>query len=137
MPYQIRIKMETLTLKKLTADQVRNHRASEYNRYEWIKMLDRALKFDPEAEFYEQPADEHFSYDRLYMTYTMPGEGFKVLNDFSYSGGLTNRAWSAVLIKETGEFEVVRLGITNDKQGRKALAEITKINPAVIFTTSI
>jgi hypothetical protein len=47
------------------------------------------LKGYKDVVFYIAPKDEHYSYDRYFVEYTLP-EGLRLFSDFGYSGSITN-----------------------------------------------
>ena len=60
-----------VTVTPLTIDELRNNKASEYNRSEWNKKIDLYAKDGKKAQFYIKPADNVFSYDRFYVLHTI------------------------------------------------------------------
>lgn len=78
--------------KLMTADEVKADEMKEYNEREWVKIVDRYLKYK-DVQFYKVDRDEVFSYDRFFVVYTLP-EGLRLLTRLSYSSMLSSSGFA-------------------------------------------
>jgi hypothetical protein len=85
--------MKTLA-KLMTADEVKADEMKNYNEREWIKTVDRYLKYD-DVQFYKVGKDKIYSYDRFFVVYTLP-EGLRLMASMDYSSSLSSGGFAMV-----------------------------------------
>lgn len=84
-------KMKTKTILKLTlvnAETVINSNASEYNPYEWKRIVERYQKYD-NVLFFKVENETRYSRDEFIVEYTI-NEGLRTVKHLSYSACLHN-----------------------------------------------
>ena len=94
----MKTKSNGLMATRMTAEEVKKHSAREYNSQVWESNVDRMIDRYKDVEFYLADKGD-YEYDRFYVVYTLP-EGLRLLNTFSYSGGISSRGFYQVYMLE-------------------------------------
>lgn len=99
-----------LLAKLMTADEVKADEMRLYNEREWIKVVDRYLKYK-DVQFFKVDRDQVIGYDRFFVVYTLP-EGLRLLTALSYSSMLSSSGFAManitdfILIEDEGGYAV-------------------------------
>jgi hypothetical protein len=89
---------------KITAEQLKNDEAREYNPQVWERKVDSYSKYN-DVQFYKVEKGNGYDYCRYFVVYTLP-EGLRLLNTFSYSSSITNGGFQEAIITEAS-YEIV------------------------------
>jgi hypothetical protein len=99
---------------RMTAEQVKQDNAREYNPSTWEANVDRYSKYK-DVQFYKVEKGNGYDYSRFFVVYTLD-EGVRLMNTFSYSSSITNGGFYRALISDcevykddNNELEVVVL----------------------------
>lgn len=82
----------------MTAEEIRNDKARDYNPREWDKVIDRFITYR-ETEFFKLPEGNGYGYDRFYAVYTL-SDGMRVMNSVGYSSSLSSGGFAEAFIFE-------------------------------------
>lgn len=89
----------TIQAIRVTEQEIRSAEQQEwYNQGVWDKAVDGFTKYN-DVQFYKMFKDEHFTYDRYYVAYTLP-TGLKLFNQVTAGGSITNRGFYEVIITD-------------------------------------
>ena len=107
------------TTKKLTEQEIRDHRQNEYNYREWQRAVDRISKYS-DVEFYvsEKGMEGAYDYDRTWVVYTLP-KGTRYLIPFGYSSMLSNGGTGEAIIKEHAGLYYIETGAVQLATGKR------------------
>ena len=89
---------------KITAEQLKNDEAREYNPQVWESKVDSYSKYN-DVQFYKVEKGNGYDYCRYFVVYTL-SEGLRLLNTFSYSSSITNGGFQEAIITEAS-YEIV------------------------------
>jgi hypothetical protein len=146
---------------KFNAESLKNDEGRDYNPKVWVENIDRMSKYT-DVQFFKVKADNVFSYNRYYVTYTLP-DGTKMFKSFGYSSSMTNNGFTRVVISEftidrdtmqliefpEGEVEISTMGfydvygdgseyrIKNTPEGRKWMAEDSRSRQTIFTNGSV
>lgn len=81
---------------KMTAEQLKNDNAREYNPSIWVKNIDSYSKYS-DVNFFKVCKGNGYDYDRFFVSYTLP-EGLRLFATFGYSASITNGGFQEVFI---------------------------------------
>jgi len=116
----------TMTAKKLTAEEIKNVDARNYNPQEWDKQVSSYLKYG-DVQFYIVGKGNGYDYERHFVEYTLP-EGLRLFGSFGYGGSITNGGFyrlDKIAVTEDGRTiaDMVELMESGKKEEMNALAK--------------
>ena len=103
----------------ISLDQVINHERSDYNPRIWVDTVNRYAKRD--AKFYTTIEPNSYGYRTPYAVYMV--DGFRVIQEVSYSGSLTSAPMQSYFLTEDKLITKAPYRFAKDSNGRK-LAQI-------------
>jgi len=113
----------------VSLDKVKQSSRSEYNRNEWVKILDSYTKRGNETIFYKDiEKDEVY-----YVIYRV--DGLLFFKEISYSSCLSSNGFKRVFINQ--ETKVITFLTFTDGKGKWGLLENTEPNRKIFRNTNI
>ncbi len=113
------IKLTAVSIEDMLNDQINN----QYNPSTWIESVKRFSKYE-KCQFYLVPKDEHFSYNRFFVSYI--ADGLYFFSQWSaFSSSITSNGFvkafirDGVLYKQLFMFSNGEGRMKNEKEGRQ------------------
>lgn len=124
-----------MKLQKISIEEIRNHKANSYNPSIWNKKIDGLLEFKKLQFYIWKKEESKYDYDRFYASYIIP-EGIHLMKEFGFSSSLTNANFNMVKIADSGEIELVHIGMPNNYEGREICSKLSK-EQGIIWTNCL